>query len=336
MPHRPHTDIRTLPSNTYVEGVYSIVNPQIGTTRAGKAFLKCLLRDATGEIVARQWSFDETTLPELTAAGFVWAAGHTQVYNGQIQFIVEQVKPVDVDEEELAALLPTTAFDIDEMFQEVQAILGTMAHPAMKGLADNYLQDEELMSAFRRCPAAVSVHHAYIGGLLEHTRQMLKLADGMLPQYPQLSRDLVLMGVFLHDLGKTVELEWVKGFDYTTDGNLIGHVVRGVIWLQVKAARAAKQSGERLSADALRSLQHIILSHHGELEHGAVKVPATPEAIFVAMLDNLDAKTAGALSRTRNESPNDSGGPFTEKIWSLGTRLYRPDPLKQAPPGDDQ
>ena len=92
---------------------------------------------------------------------------------------------------------------------EVRAILGTMTHPAMKGLADNYLQDEELMSAFRRCPAAVSVHHAYIGGLLEHTRQMLKLADGMLPQYPQLSRDLVLMGVFLHDLGKTVELEWM-------------------------------------------------------------------------------------------------------------------------------
>ena len=326
MPNRPHTDIRTLPSNAYVEGVYSIVNPQIGTTRNGKAFLKCLLRDATGEIVARQWSFDETILPELSAAGFVWASGHTQVYNGQIQFIVEQVKPVDVDEEELAALLPTTAFNIDEMFQEVRSILGTISHAAMKTLADTYLQDEELMSAFRRCPAAVSVHHAYIGGLLEHTRQLLKLADVMLPQYPQLNRDLVLMGLFLHDLGKTVEMEWAKGFDYTTDGNLIGHVVRGVIWLQVKAARAA-QSGERLSADALRALQHIILSHHGELEHGAVKVPATPEAIFVAMMDNLDAKTAAALVRTRNDAPND-GGPFTEKIWSLGTRLYRPDPLK--------
>ena len=327
MPHRPHTDIRTLPSNAYVEGVYSIVNPQVGTTRNGKAFLKCLLRDATGEIVARQWSFDESTLGELADAGFVWAAGHTQVYNGQIQFIVEQVKPVDVDEEELAVLLPTTAFNIDEMFQEVRSILGTISHTAMKTLADTYLQDEELMSAFRRCPAAVSVHHAYIGGLLEHTRQLLNLADVMLPQYPQLNRDLVLMGLFLHDLGKTVEMEWAKGFDYTTDGNLIGHVVRGAIWLQVKAARAAQQSGERLSADALRALQHIILSHHGHLEHGAVKVPATPEAIFVAMMDNLDAKTAAALVRTRNDAPND-GGPFTEKIWSLGTRLYRPDPLK--------
>jgi 3'-5' exoribonuclease len=327
MPNRPHTDIRTIPANAYVEGVYSIVNPQIGTTRAGKAYLKCLLRDATGEIVTRQWSFDETTLPELAAAGFVWAAGHTQVYNGQIQFIAEQVKPVDVDEEELASLLPTTEFDIDTMFQEVKSILGTLQHPAMQALANTYLADDELMAAFRRCPAAVSVHHAYIGGLLEHTLQLLKLADAMLPLYPRLSRDLVLMGLFLHDLGKTVELNWEKGFDYTTEGNLIGHVVRGAIWLPVKAALAAKESGERVPPDALRALQHILLSHHGELEHGAVKLPATPEAIFVAMLATLDAKTATALANTRGPAARDTDGPFTEKVWALGTRLYRPDPL---------
>ncbi len=328
MANRPHTDIRTLPANAYVEGVYSIVNPQIGTTRAGKSYLKCLLRDATGEIVTRQWSFDETALGELSAAGFVWAAGHTQVYNGQLQFIAEQVKAVDVDEEELAALLPTTSFNIDEMFQEVRTILGTIEHPAMKALANIYLGDEELMAAFRRCPAAVSVHHAYIGGLLEHTLQLLALAGLILPRYPLLNRDLVIMGLFLHDLGKTVELQWEKGFDYTTEGNLIGHVVRGAIWLPVKAAMAAKESGERLPGDALRALQHILLTHHGEPEHGAVKLPATPEAIFVAMLDNLDAKTAMALAHTRGEPPKENVGPFTEKVWALGTRLYRPDPLK--------
>ena len=114
---RPHTDIRTLPPAGYVEGVYSIVNPQVGTTRAGKPYLKCLLRDATGEVVGRQWSFDEKTIGELSSAGFVWAAGHTQLYNGQVQFIIEQVKPVKVGEEELAALLPTTRRNIDEMFR---------------------------------------------------------------------------------------------------------------------------------------------------------------------------------------------------------------------------
>ena len=187
------------------------------------------------------------------------------------------------------------------------------------------------MAGFRRCPAATSLHHAFIGGLLEHTLQLLKLAEVMLPLYPGLNRDIVLMGLFLHDLGKTVELTWEKGFRYTTEGSLVGHVVRGAIWLQVKAAMAAKQSGHRLPSDALRVLQHVILSHHGEPEHGAVKVPATPEAIFVAMLDNLDAKTAMAIAHARGPgSPAaDAGGAFTDRVWALDTRLYRPDPLAQ-------
>ncbi len=329
---RPHVDVRAFPPNAYVEGVYSIVNPQVGTTRGGKPYLKCLLRDATGEVVARQWSFDEGTIGELSAAGFVWAAGHTQLYNGQVQFIVEQIKPVEVDEDELLTLLPTTSRNIDEMFREMVGILGTLRHPAMKALADVYLGDTELMNGLRRCPAAVSVHHAYIGGLLEHTLQLLKLADAMLPLYPDLNRDIVLMGLFLHDLGKTAELTWEKGFDYTAEGNLVGHVVRGAIWLQVKAAIAAKQSGQRLPPAALRVLHHVILSHHGELEHGAVKLPSTPEAIFVAMLDNLDAKTATALANARPKPPlaADADAEFTDKIWALGTRLYRPDPLEEG------
>lgn len=323
---KTHTDIRTFPTNGYVEGVYSIVNPQIGTTRAGKAYLKCILRDATGEIVARQWTFDESALEGLSQSGFVWAAGHTQVYNGQIQLIVEQVRPVQVDEEDLTTLLPTTSGDIDLMYAAVGRILGSLEHPAMRALAETYLADEQLMADFKRCPAAVSVHHACIGGLLEHTLQLLKLAESILPLYPALNRDLVLMGLFLHDLGKTAELTWVRGFDYTTDGNLIGHVVRGAIWLQIKAAIAAK-SGHRLPPDALRVLQHIILSHHGEIAHGAVRVPSTPEAILVAMLDNLDAKTAIALAHARSDTAGD--GEFTDKIWSLETRLYRRDPLKE-------
>ena len=331
MSPRDHTDIRSFPSSGYVEGVYCIINPQIGTTRTGKPYLKCLLRDATGEIVARQWSLDERAFGELSEARFVWAAGHIQLYNGQVQFIVEQVKPVEVGEDELADLLPTTSGNIEEMFVEVRERLGTLEHLAMKALADVYLADDQLMASFRRAPAAVSLHHAYIGGLLEHTLQLLRLADVMLPLYPGLNRDIVLMGLFLHDLGKTAELKWEQGFEYTAEGNLIGHVVRGVIWLQVKAAIAAKQSGHRLPPDGLRVLQHIVLSHHGELEHGSAKPPSTPEAVFVAMLDNLDAKTAMALAHARPPTPagTGAGGEFTDKIWALGTRLYRPDPLAQ-------
>jgi 3'-5' exoribonuclease len=325
---KPRTDVRTLKPNAYVDGVYGIINPQIGTTRGGKPYLKCLLRDASGEVPARQWSFDEAAFNELCATGFVWIAGHTQVYNGQCQIILEQIRCVEVSDEEIAALLPSTTKDIGEMFREVTSLLATLEHPAMKALAETYLADDELMERFRRAPAAVNMHHAWIGGLLEHTLQVMKLADVMLPLYPQLNRDLVLMGLFLHDLGKTLELTWEKGFNYTADGNLIGHIVRGAILLQVKAAVAAK-NGARLPAAALRVLQHIIISHHGQPEFGAAKVPSTPEAVFVALIDNLDAKTAMALNHARPDGapPIEGAADFTDKVWALQTRLYCPDPL---------
>jgi 3'-5' exoribonuclease len=327
----PHHDIRSLQANAYIDGIYSILNPQLGTTRAGKPYLKCLLRDSTGEVAARQWTIEDGIMEQVQSTGFVWIAGHTQLYNGQVQLIIEQIRPVEVDESDLANLLPATQFNVEEMFAQVQAILGTLTHPGMKALAQTYLADEELMAGFKRAPAAVSMHHAWIGGLLEHTLQLLNLADRMLPLYPQLNRDMVLMGLFLHDLGKTAELTWEKGFNYTTDGNLIGHIVRGAIWLQVKAALAAKQTGNRLSPDALRSLQHIILSHHGEPEMGAAKLPCTPEAIFVSLLDNLDAKTAMGLAHARTGEPCAEGASnlneWTDKVWALGTRMFRPDTL---------
>jgi 3'-5' exoribonuclease len=324
----PHTDLRTLKPNGYVDGVYGIINPQIGTTKAGKPYLKCLLRDASSEVPARQWTFDEATFNDLCSTGFVFIAGHTQVYNGQCQIILEQIRAVEVSDEEIAALLPSTSKDINEMFAEVKSLLATLEHPAMKALAQAYLDDDELMERFRRAPAAVTLHHAWIGGLLEHTLQLMKLADIMLPLYPQLNRDIVMMGVFLHDLGKTLELTWERGFNYTADGNLIGHIVRGAIVLQIKAAVAGK-SGQKLPTAALRVLQHIILSHHGAAEFGAAKLPSTPEAVFVSQLDNLDAKTSMALNHARPEGapPIEGAADFTDKVWALQTRLYCPDPL---------
>lgn len=327
---RPHADLRSLPPNTYVDGVYSLYNPQVGTTRAGKPFLKCILRDATGEMNARLWTFETAAFGDLERAGFVWVAGSTELFNGQMQFKLDQIKAVEVSEAEMTSLLPTTTKNIDEMFAEVGRIMRSLKHPAMQALAETYLADEELMAKFRMAPAAMNLHHAWIGGLLEHTLQLLKVAEQLLPLYPQLNRDIVLMGLFLHDLGKTAELTWEKGFEYTADGNLIGHIVRGAIWLQFKAAVAAKNSGQKLPMEALRVLQHIIISHHGVPEFGAAKIPATPEAIFVALLDNVDAKTTMALTCARPDPPPtvNCAAEFTDKVWALDTRLYKPDPLK--------
>jgi len=320
-----------MPASGYVDGVYTIVNPQVGTTRTGKPYLKCLLKDATGEMPGRKWEFNPGELGELQSTGFVWVSGNAELYEERPQLRIDQIKSVEVSQADLLLLVPSTRQDIDRMFQRVCEIMRTLTHPGMLALAEAFLGDEAIMANFRRAPAAVSVHHAWIGGLLEHTLQLMELAERMLPRYPQLDRDIVLMGLFLHDLGKCWELSWERGFNYTADGNLVGHVVRGAIVLQFKAAQANKASSNAIPPAAIRVLQHIILSHHGSLEFGAAKLPSTPEAVFIASLDNLDAKTQCALDAVHGGGAGAAAGDaaeFTDRIWALDTRLYRGQPLK--------
>jgi 3'-5' exoribonuclease len=185
------------------------------------------------------------------------------------------------------------------------------------------------MAQFKKAPAAKSMHHAYLGGLLEHTLSLMNLADRVCPLYPKINRDLVMTGLFLHDLGKTRELAYDKAFSYTDRGELVGHIVEGVLMLRDKAHALMREKGIRIPPDALMVLEHIILSHHGVPEFGAAKIPSTPEAIMVSILDNLDAKTFMALAAARPDHlPPDLGGNFTERQWALDTKLFRPDPLK--------
>ncbi len=322
------TFIADLQPSQRISGVFTIANAQLGRTRNDKPYLRCLLRDKTGEAPGRKWTIDEDTFQRLPTNGFVYVEGETQAYQGELQIIIHEIDPVDPTVEQLADLLPTSERPPEEMFAELVEILDTLEHPAMKALARVYLDDEHLMEAFRRSPAAQNLHHAFLGGLLEHTLQLLKLADRVLPLYPKLNRDIVLMGLFLHDLGKTRELACDGPFVYTDRGELIGHIVEGAIMLHDKAQQLMAGQGVRLPAGLLTVLQHIIISHHGVPEYGAAKIPATPEAIFVSMLDNLDAKTQIALDSARPDRPGlDLGGNFTQKQWALNTKLYRPDPL---------
>lgn len=313
----------------FIEGVYCIQNAQLGVTRNGKPFLKAIIRDRSGEAPARMWNMTEQLFATLPTDGFVWISAQTQPYQGEMQLIIQNIRIAEVSEDDLVRLLPTTDKDINEMFAELSAILDTVEHPAMKAIVQTYFNDVELMDSFRVAPAAVSLHHAFLGGLLEHTLQLLKLANLMLPLYPQLNRDLVLVGLFLHDMCKCRELSYERGFAYSDEGQLLGHLVMGAIMLQRKAEDAAAVSGDRLPPAALMALQHIIVSHHGRLDFGAAKVPATPEAIFVSRLDELDAKVTMGIdaSRPARERKLDLGGNFSEKVWALETRVYRPDPL---------
>ena len=323
--------IRDLEPASYIDGVFAVQNCQLGQTKTGKPFIKCLLGDKTGHTPGRMWNASEQLFAKLPTNGFVWVAGQTQPYQGEMQVIIQEIQPYEPTRQDLTELLPTTRFNIDEMFAEVVRMLHSLEHPAIKALAEQYLSDGDLMDRFCQAPAAMSLHHAFLGGLLEHTYNLLRMADRILPLYPELNRDLILFGLFLHDLGKCAELTWERGFGYSDDGQLVGHVARGLLWLAEKADACGAETEENptsIPTPILRVLEHIILSHHGQLEYGALKIPATPEAIAISVLDNLDAKLEMALSATRHDDrTNQLGSNFTEKIWALNTRLYRSDPL---------
>jgi 3'-5' exoribonuclease len=328
-PSRPRRQIKDFQPGEFVSGIFCISNAQLGRTKNDKPFLKCLLKDKTGEVAARMWSIDPEYFRTLPQEGFVYAEGETQAYQGDMQMIVQAIQPHEPTMEEMRELLPVASRPMDDMFADVVALLGTLKHPAMSALAKVYLDDAPLMAAFKQCPAAKSMHHAYLGGLLEHTLSLMNVANAICPLYPKINRDIVLMGLFLHDLGKTRELVYDRAFTYTDRGELIGHIVDGAIMLHDRAQLVMRTHGVRFPKHAVLVLQHIILSHHGQPDFGAAKHPATPEAILVSILDNMDARVFMALNAARPErtNPVDLGGHFTEKVWALDTKVFRPDPL---------
>lgn len=321
--------LRELGPSERISGAFSISNAQLGRTRNDKPYLRCLLGDKTGQAPGRMWSVGEQIFERIPREGFVYVEGETQAYQGELQIIIQQIEGIEPTPEQMRDLLPCSRRDPEEMFAELVSLLENVQHPAMKALVKAYLDDAYLMDQFKRAPAAKSMHHAYLGGLLEHTLSLIKLAYAVCPLYPKINQDIVVVGLFLHDLGKTRELSYDAGFGYTDRGELIGHIVEGAIMLHDKAQQVMREQGVRLPGSLVTVLQHIILSHHGLPEYGAAKLPSSPEAIMVSMLDNLDAKTAMALDAARPDLDGsaDLGGNFTERQWALDTKLFRPDPL---------
>ncbi len=179
------------------------------------------------------------------------------------------------------------------------------------------------MTLFKRAPAASALHHAYVGGLIEHTLKLLEVAGRVLPLYPKLSLDLVLAGLFLHDIGKAKELSFETSIGYTDEGQLVGHIAQAVIWLDRKAAQVAARRGNPFPAELLTALQHIVLSHHGRYEFGSPKLPAMPEAAAIHYLDNLDAKVSMMLEMLENDS--DPASHWTNYNRALETKVYKRD-----------
>jgi 3'-5' exoribonuclease len=320
-----------------LEDVFIITNKQLAATASGKYYIKAFCSDRTAQLNVRIWNATREQFAAIPDGGFLRIRGRVENYQNNLQIIIEQMWAAKEGSFDIADLMPHTERDVDQMCERVFEICGSFQSRPLAALVRAYLDDEELMNRFCRAPAAMNFHHAFIGGLLEHTLNAMEVADAVCKFYPKLNRDLVVAGVFLHDLAKTWELSYDSAFTYTDGGQLVGHIVKGAIWVEKKAEQAEKTSGEKIPQSLIDVIQHIILSHHGEPEFGAARLPSTPEAIAVHVIENLDAKLMMALSLTRGE------GAMAESNWTdwqkaFGGRLYRPDvaPADAAPPEASQ
>ena len=305
-----------------VDQAFVLVSKQLGTTATNKLFIKAECGDATGQIHCRVWNATREIYERLPGAGFVKVRGRVELYQGHMQLVADTIVPVaDPAALDLSELIKHTKKNVPEMHTRMREILGKIRDKQLQAIVEEFLNDAEIMKKFIVAPAAMGMHHAWLGGLLEHTVAVLELALLVCPRYPDIDQDMVLAGLFLHDIGKTVELTYAIGFDYSDEGRLVGHVSRGAMWVDQKAAAAGAKLGEALRRDLVMGLTHIVLSHHGVPEFGAAVLPKTPEAILVNLIDNLDAKTQMALDAVAAPSEDET---WTEFHKAFGTKLYRP------------
>jgi 3'-5' exoribonuclease len=302
-----------------IDGIYMVRDPILRSTTRGDLYIAMHLCDRTGQLNGRMWQATEAVYTALPKPGFIHIEGRSELYQNNLQIVVNSVGVVDTSKVDLEDFLARTDKDTKQMFEEVKKIVSQIKNPQLKALIGEFLADAELMEKFRDAPAAVKIHHDYLGGLLEHTHNMLRVAVAILPLYPQVQGDLVLAGIFLHDMGKTEELSYDMAFTYTDSGQLIGHIALTLLMMNKKAA-ALSAKGITIDKQVLDALGHIILSHHGVYEFGSPKLPATPEAFMVYYIDDLDAKVSQVTTAIENE-PGESD--WTAWKSALQTRLYR-------------
>lgn len=323
MAHRMINELR--PGDRIEDDVFLIRAKDLRTTSQGSLYIHAILVDRSGQLVARQWQATESIYAQMPEGGFLRFKGRVENYKGNLQFIIDGIRPAEPGSFDIADFLAATTKDIDVMWARLVEILGEIKHPDLSALIGEFLEDEPLMSQVRRAPAASVMHHAYIGGLLEHTLMLLEMARLVIPLYPKMSLDLVLAGLFLHDIGKAKELTYATSIGYSDEGQLVGHITQAVIWIEEKAKAVAAKTGEPFPSEVLVLLQHIVLSHHGRFEFGSPKLPAIPEAAAIHYLDNLDAKVQMFL--TDMDKDLDQTSHWTSYNRALETKVYKVDPM---------
>lgn len=311
-----------------VDEAFLVADKQLRANRQGNLYLQLELRDKTGSVGARLWNATEELARTFEPGDYLLVRGKTQIFQGSLQVILTHVEVMDSSRIEPEDFLPQSSQNVGKLYNRLRDVLLGMHDPHLRALVECFLIDEEFVAKFTAAPAGIKNHHAYQGGLLEHVVSMLNVADKILGFYPDVDRDLLLTGIFLHDVGKIEELSYDRAFAYTDEGQLVGHLVMGVEMLRDKVERTADLTGEPFPKELLLRLKHMIVSHHGALEYGSPKLPMTLEAIALHYLDNLDAKLHAFGREIRDDPVRESS--WTPFQQSTGRRLFKGTPRDAA------
>jgi 3'-5' exoribonuclease len=293
-----HLWISEIKEDDQVRGQYLVKLKRMGSTKKGDPFLSITLSDRTGDLEARVWERAEELTRVFNEGDIVDIEGYASAYRGQLQLTLTELRPVEGIEEP-SIFIEVTKEDVTKMMTQLREVLRGIGQPQIRALVEKFLADRHFIALFKKAPAAKSFHHSYIGGLLEHTLSVCRMARLVADHYPDLDGDFLLAGAFLHDIGKVKELRFGGLIDYTDEGRLIGHLTLGAAMLDEKLADL-----DGFPEEVSLRLKHLILSHHGEHEFGSPKRPKFLEAFALHMIDDLDAKINGLtrfMERDRQE-----------------------------------
>ncbi len=292
------TDIK---AGDVVDDVFVLAEKILSQKRDGKNFLNVTLSDKTGTLKGVVWDNVDQIAAAVTSGDFVSIRGTVGEYKGTLQLVVKAMDVCTHEAVDPSDFLPATSRDIDVMFERLVTITASLTTPYLKKLFDAFWKDEELVRKFKTAPAAKKMHHAYIGGLLEHTLSMTSLADKVAGHYSGIDRDLLVSGAVLHDIGKTDEFEYQFKIDYTDEGRLLNHIVIGLKMVDEKLSGI-----EDFPEDQILLLKHMMVSHHGAREFGSPEPPKTIEAVLLNYIDEIDSKVNGIRDFMASEDPNET------------------------------
>jgi 3'-5' exoribonuclease len=317
MPDQPL--IRTLKEGDLFQGFLLAQEAAYKTSAKGSEYLELKLGDASGDLKAFLWDVRavEGDMDAIRSDVFMRVKGAVTSYNGRLQLKLDKARfAADAEVGDFSAFFPVSTRPVPEMLAELDGCIGSVRDPWIRQLLSGlFVEDAALRAAFAQAPAAKSMHHAYLGGLLEHTLSILGMADRACGHYRGLNRDLVVAGVFLHDVGKTAELSYQRSIGYTDAGNLLGHIAIESEWI---SRTVGKIPG--FPEELRMQILHIVLSHHGRLEFGSPVLPKTPEALLVHYLDDLDGKLEVMFRAVKDEAGSGSWSPFSR---ALDRMIYR-------------